>query len=242
MLQNVVSVTALFPEQCRAGEAPHSTGPLSRDMRRIFVGDIQGCRVQLEQLLAAVNFVAGSDCLIPVGDLVNKGPDSNGVLDLAMELQAEPVLGNHDLHWLAKGRVAQRHEEWLRAQPIVRVFDDLIAVHAGLHPDWDESRLTNLTEEDVNFAVTVRYCDAQGQLPAKDWPDPGPPFRPWDEFYKGEKRVVFGHWARRRLVNRPNCIGLDTGCVYGGELTAWIAEEDRFVQVPGWQRPIPSGS
>ena len=66
---------------------------------------------------------------------------------------------------------------------------------------------------------------------------PGPPFRPWDDFYQGKKRVVFGHWARRRLVNRPNCVGLDTGCVYGGALTAWIPEEDRFVHVPGWQRP-----
>tara|TARA_R110002096_G_scaffold71981_2_gene171651 strand:- start:306 stop:929 length:624 start_codon:yes stop_codon:yes gene_type:complete len=206
-------------------------------MRRIFVGDIQGCRAQLEQLLAAVAFVAGSDRLIPVGDLVNKGPDSDGVLDLAIELQAEPVLGNHDLHWLAKGRAKKRHDPWLRAQPIVRVFDDLIAVHAGLHPLWDEAKLQNLNDEETNFAVNVRYCDAEGNQPNKDWPVPGPPFRPWDDFYQGKKRVVFGHWARRRLVNRPNCVGLDTGCVYGGALTAWIPEEDRFVHVPGWQRP-----
>lgn len=205
-------------------------------MRRIFVGDIQGCREQLEQLLAKVGFASG-DRLIPVGDLVNKGPDSDGVLDLAMQLGAEPVLGNHDLSWLAKGRCAERHETWLRSQPIVRVFDDLIAVHAGLHPAWNEEKLTSLTAEEVNFAVNVRYCDASGTRPASDWPPPEPPFLPWDEFYMGDKRVVFGHWARRRLVQRPNCIGLDTGCVYGGELTAWIAEEDRIVQVPGYANP-----
>ena len=90
-------------------------------MRRIFVGDIQGCRAQLEQLLAAVGFAKGRDRLIPVGDLVNKGPDSAGVLDLAIELNAEPVLGNHDLFWLAKGRAEPHHEAWLRAQPIVRI-------------------------------------------------------------------------------------------------------------------------
>ena len=205
-------------------------------MRRIFVGDIQGCRLQLEQLLAAVDFQVGRDRLIPVGDLVNKGPDSAGVLDLAIELRAEPVLGNHDLYWLAKDRAEPHHAEWLRDQPIVRVFDDLIAVHAGLHPSWNEAKLGNLSEAEVNFAVNVRYCDAQGNQPAKDWPPPGPPYRPWDDFYRGSKRVIFGHWARRRLVQRPQCLGLDTGCVYGGELTAWIAEEDRFVQVPGWQR------
>ena len=207
-------------------------------MRRIFVGDIQGCLEPLERLLDAVAFEPANDRLIPVGDLVNKGPDSAGVLDLLMRLDARPVLGNHDLRWLEKGRadVAKGHEGWLRAQPVVRLFDDLIVVHAGLHPAWDEARLAKLTPEDVGYAVTVRYCDAQGERPPADWPPPGPPYRPWDDFYRGSKRVVFGHWARRGLVVRPQCIGLDTGCCYGGKLTAWIAEEDRFVQVDGWRR------
>jgi bis(5'-nucleosyl)-tetraphosphatase (symmetrical) len=82
----------------------------------------------------------------------------------------------------------------------------------------------------------VRYCDASGRQPDDDWPPPGPPFRPWDDFYAGRRRVVFGHWARRGLVVRPQCVGLDSGCCYGGQLSAWIAEEDRVVQVPGWQR------
>ncbi|MEZ6036759.1 MAG: metallophosphoesterase [Planctomycetota bacterium] len=206
-------------------------------MRRIFVGDIQGCREQLERLLDAVAFVPGRDRLHPVGDMVNKGPDSPRVVDLLMQLDAEPVLGNHDLHWLQKGRADAQQAAWLENQPIVRVFDDLIAVHAGLHPAWDLAKLAALDEHDRNYAVNVRYCDAAGRRPPSDWPPPGPPYRPWDDFYRGSRRVVFGHWARRGLVVRPQCIGLDTGCVYGGKLSAWIAEEDRFVQVPGWQRP-----
>lgn len=206
-------------------------------MRRIFVGDIQGCREPLERLLAAVDFVPGRDRLLPVGDLVNKGPDSLGTLDLLMQLGAEPVLGNHDLYWLQKGRAQDpRHRRWLESLPVVRVFDDLIVVHAGLHPKWDEAHLAALTPAEIDFAVNVRYCDADGNLPADDWPPPGPPFRPWDDFYTGSKRVVFGHWARRGLVVRPQCIGLDTGCVYGGTLSAWIAEEDRVVQVEGVHR------
>ena len=59
------------------------------------------------------------------------------------------------------------------------------------------------------------------------------PFKPWDEHYRGRKTVVFGHWARRGLVHTPKVVGLDTGCVYGNVLTAWIAEEDKIVQVPG---------
>ncbi len=203
-------------------------------MRRIFVGDIQGCREPLERLLTAVAFARGRDRLLPVGDLVNKGPDSPGTLALLMELGAEPVLGNHDLHWLKKQKDQDaRQRAWLAAQPYVRVFDDVVMVHAGLHPQWDEAKLQNLDANDRNFAVNVRYCDAEGQKPPDDWPPPGPPFRPWDDYYTGKKRVVFGHWARRGLVVRPQCVGLDTGCVYGGKLSAWIAEEDRIVQVDG---------
>ena len=205
-------------------------------MRRIFVGDIQGCSDALQRLLGAVGFAPGRDVLMPVGDLVNKGPDSEGVLDLLMELDAQPVLGNHDLHWLSRGSAAERHLRWLRSLPVIRIFDDLIAVHAGLHPVWDEAKLASLDADEVDYAVNVRYCDAQGTRPDRDWPPPGPPYRPWDDFYAGSKRVVFGHWARRGLVIRPQCVGLDTGCVYGGKLTAWVAEEDRVVQVDGWRR------
>ncbi len=203
--------------------------------RRIFVGDIQGCCAELQALLAAVDFQTGQDQLYPVGDLVNKGPDSAAVLDLLMQLGAQPVLGNHDLSWLRKNKpltAAQR--QWLEQQPIVRVLPDLIMVHGGLHPEWQEADLDNLTEEQVNFAVNVRYCDAQGRRPASDWPVPEPPYFPWDHFYQGSRRVVFGHWARRGLVQTPKVIGLDSGCVYGKQLSAWIAEEDRLVQVPGW--------
>ena len=206
-------------------------------MRRIFVGDIQGCREPLERLLAAVDFLPGRDRLMPVGDMVNKGPDSAGTLDLLMQLDAEPVLGNHDLYWLQKGRARDpRHRRWLESMPVVRVLDDLIVVHAGLHPLWDEAHLAQLTPVEIDYAVNVRYCDAAGNPPPDDWPPPGPPFRPWDDFYTGRKRVVFGHWARRGLVVRPQCVGLDTGCVYGGLWSAWIAEEDRIVQVDGLPR------
>ena len=58
-----------------------------------------------------------------------------------------------------------------------------------------------------------------------------PPFRAWDSFYAGDALIVHGHWARRGHYRGPRTIGLDSGCVYGGPLTAYCVEEDRVVQV-----------
>jgi len=131
------------------------------------------------------------------------------------------------------------------------VEDDLVAVHAGVHPCWADlpavaaalnaavgAHVHQQTDERIAFATEVRYCDSRGRRPLQDEPPPSAPFRPWDDFYTGSRTVVFGHWAQRGLVNKARLRGLDTGCVYGGALTAWIAEEDRLVQVPGW----PEGS
>lgn len=235
--------------------------------RRIFVGDIQGCRAEFEELLERVRFDPAADALHPVGDLVNRGPDSLGTLRLCVQLAARPVLGNHDLHLLraAAGQrtaapgdtlddvlAAPDREEllaWLCAQPFVRVFDDLYLVHAGLHPAWrtparELEGIDPLARSSaVDFATRVRHCDARGERPADDeLPPPG--FEPWDRFYDpahhGGRRVVFGHWAARGLVRTDKVVGLDSGCVWGGSLSAWIPEERRVVSVPArraWAAP-----
>ena len=236
-------------------------------MRRIFVGDLQGCRQELERLLDEVKFAPPEDRLYSVGDAINRGPDSAGCVRLLKRLDATMVLGNHEVHWfeVAAGRRKQGKRDtlgslleapdrdeldaWLRARPILVCEPDVALVHAALHPKWRDlevrakelraaferalARGTPLGElGDLAFATTARYCDTEGRQPEDDWPPPPPPFVPWDELYVGERTVVFGHWARRGLVSRPRIRGLDTGCVYGRELTAWIAEEDRFVKVP----------
>jgi bis(5'-nucleosyl)-tetraphosphatase (symmetrical) len=147
----------------------------------------------------------------------------------------------------------------LREQPVLvrlaggdRVRSAWI-VHAGLHPRWDDldavaSRLNDaphddawLEHPDVEFATRVRCCTDEGQRcshvgPPDDCPSP---HRPWDAFYRGPLRVVHGHWARRGAYLGPRTMGLDSGCVYGGMLTAWCQEEDRIVQVPSRNRGGP---
>jgi len=119
-------------------------------------------------------------------------------------------------------------------------------VHAGLHPGWDDLEAKAreidhpphddawLEGQDVAFATRVRCCSAEGERGAhtgtpRTCP---PPYRPWDAFYRGEILVVHGHWARRGAYRGARTMGLDSGCVYGGVLTAWCQEEDRLVQVP----------
>jgi bis(5'-nucleosyl)-tetraphosphatase (symmetrical) len=225
----------------------------------LFVGDIQGCARELEQLLARAGFRPADHRLLPLGDTINRGPDAPGVLALLRENGAEPILGNHELGLLEIHRTGvvpdwarAGHSAWLQlnrsggwdaamaevaAWPLVRQGPDWIAVHAGLHP--------RLAPEatDPAFLTEVRWCDAHGRRPErvpKSQLEPPAGYRPWYAFYHGERVVAFGHWAQRGLIVEGRVRGLDTGCVYGGRLTGLWWPEDRLVQVDALQtyRPV----
>lgn len=230
--------------------------------QRVFVGDLQGCADELEDLLESVAYDPARHELWFVGDLVNRGPFSLGVLRRLIALGADSVLGNHDLHLLrvaAGERKLSRQDTfedvleapdredllaWLRTRPLVHEWDDLVLVHAGLHPAWDdpgavarplEAAIARdeipADDEDLRFLTRVRHCNAKGRRPANEW-RPGPGFAPWDVHYRGARMVVCGHWAARGLVRGKRVRSLDSGCIWGGELSAWLADEDRFVSVP----------
>ena len=225
--------------------------PERSSRRRIFVGDVQGCLVELEALLRATDYDPTADELFFVGDLIRKGPESAGVLRLVRDLKATCVLGNHDFDVLNGGKcpadLAQAEDrealfDLMASWPWLVALGDILLVHAAAPPRCWHLKAKDPIEgpsdvvtaaEERSFALTARYCDARGRRPTSDWPPPPPPFAPWHSFYEGERRVVYGHWARQGLQRGDRTIGLDTGCVYGKELTAWIAEEDRIVQVAG---------
>ncbi len=243
-----------------------ATGESPSAGRRIFIGDIQGCREELEHLLEVVRFDPSRDRLEPVGDFVNRGPDSLGTLRLLKGLEVGGVLGNHDLHLLAilRGDRQQREGDtlqpildapdvgelaaWLSARPIIKTWPDALLVHAGLSPAWTDpvAECSGLRPEDrhpnLAIATRIRWCDEQGRMPTPDADPPtGPGFRPWHEHLAGrfKETLVFGHWARAGLIKRPGLRGLDTGCVWGGRLTAWIAEDHTFASVPARRQYSP---
>ncbi|MFO1320995.1 MAG: symmetrical bis(5'-nucleosyl)-tetraphosphatase [Burkholderiales bacterium] len=131
------------------------------------IGDIQGCGDPLKRLLDRVRFDPATDRLWFVGDLVNRGPDSLGVLRLIRALgdRAVVVLGNHDLHLLV---AASGHErirrgdtfqdvlaapdreellDWLRRRPLFHVEGGYAMVHAGLLPQWSIDTAARLARE-----------------------------------------------------------------------------------------------
>ncbi|KAG5479148.1 hypothetical protein LSCM1_03001 [Leishmania martiniquensis] len=229
---------------------------IPRNGRYIIVGDVHGCVDQLEQLVEKVKYVQGKDCLLIIGDYVNKGPDSIGVVRACQRLGAYGVLGNHDytlLRCCARmrrrpftpddlrdpvKRLAQRLpkdcEYYLRGLPhIVRIPRyNVLLVHAGLnmqHP---------LESQSVDEVMHLRRLEPVPNKPgmfkaiAK-----GTDGEPWAKLWKGPEMVIFGHDAYSGFQAHAHACGIDTGCVYGDPLTCVVYGEDspagEFFSVPG---------
>jgi len=195
------------------------------------VGDVHGCAGELEALLEQIRFDEHEDRLVFVGDLVVRGPDSAGVLALARRLGARAVRGNHEdrlLSWRRHGkplgaehaRVADvlSDDDWLMLEAMPLWIDlpehNVRVVHAGLIPG------TPLERTPAEAMLKVRTIDARGRW--SDEPDAGPL---WAARYEGPPHVVFGHHARAEPQLHPWATGIDTGCVYGGRLTAAVLGE-----------------
>ncbi|WP_251331313.1 metallophosphoesterase family protein [Haloplanus pelagicus] len=182
------------------------------------VGDVHGSRVALESLLTTLE-LNEDDLVVFVGDLVRKGPDSPGVIDLVRDddrlvsvrgnNERKIVRGEKRPDWLREGDRA-----YLESLPLAVSFANALVVHGGIDP---ERPLEDHTAEEL---LTMRAPHGDGYEG---------PF--WYESYDGPFRVFFGHTVHDRPVERPHAVGLDTGCVYGGPLTAYDYRRDAFVAV-----------
>jgi bis(5'-nucleosyl)-tetraphosphatase (symmetrical) len=269
------------------------------------IGDVQGCNQQLKQLIKKL---PKDSKIICVGDLVNRGPDSLGVLRTLKSLQeagkAECILGNHDLHLLARAsgirgpksldtlddilKAPDRKEliDWLRHRPMALYSGkenlNTLFVHAGILPQWNVTKTLELAHElekvlrhknyakslvemygntpsqwndklkgaerlrvIINSLTRLRFCTTKGvmEFESKEGVGDAPKgYMPWFEVPNRktqDTKIIFGHWSTLGLLKKENVLGLDTGCVWGGQLTAMsLGKKPQFIEVPGLKRPI----
>jgi hypothetical protein len=199
--------------------------------RTIILGDIHGCCDEFKDLLDKLA-VTTDDRLISVGDMICKGPFTAQVLEIAMKIKnLNCVLGNHEWRFLScwqagdipnikpydlatVEQMGERYSDYMNyisKWPFYLDFPEALVVHAGLRPG------VSLKEQKKSDLTKLRNLE--------------PEDRPWYEFYKDPKPVVFGHWVRRDPLILKNVIGIDTGCVYGGRLSAYILPEKKIVSV-----------
>ncbi len=152
-------------------------------MSLYLIGDLQGCNTPFQRLLQAIDFSPSRDTLYVLGDLVNRGPDSLGVLRSLAALgdAAQCLLGNHDLHLLAMSegvRQPTRKDtaqavllapdgpaliDWLRHRPMAIQAHGWLMVHAGVLPQWSVVQTMALASE---VEQALRGPDLKGFLAA----------------------------------------------------------------------------
>jgi serine/threonine protein phosphatase 1 len=213
--------------------------------RLIAIGDIHGCHLEFAELLARLELTK-EDRLILLGDLVNRGPDSCKVIDLAREHRAISLLGNHELRLLNFRRTGDtkffkdsdaetaeklRPEDWTYLEAMLLTYYeaelDTVFVHGGFLPDepWQK--------QPPNVITRIQVIDRDGK-PRKRADVPEAPA--WADLWSGPPFVVYGHTPRREIYKLKWSVGIDTGCVMGGHLTAYELPEKRFIQVKARQR------
>ena len=203
--------------------------------RTIVIGDIHGCYDELVALLDKTRAGAGAR-IIAVGDLIVKGERNREVLDLFMsDARFSSVLGNHDRallrYWRGKKKKLneqqeqcrrelesgrERYEAYLGSLPLTLDLGAHLVVHAGLRPG------VALADQSAKDLTELRTLEGKRSSPKGT---------PWYEVYDGAQTVLFGHWPAPVVRRAERAIGLDTGCVYGYDLTAYVVETGEFFQV-----------
>jgi hypothetical protein len=202
-------------------------------------GDIHGCIDELTRLFEILN--DGTRKMISIGDLVDRGPDSVGCVRFVKDNFDYAVKGNHDskLHRkiendsvkydyqdvLDEFRLPENAElvEWLKNLPTNIDFGDFVVAHAA-HPYWNELRPKKI--RDLNL-----YGFTDGILNDQGFPARLPWAHKWGKVM-GDKLMIHGHNAVRHPEFNDGVVNVDTGCVYGGYLTAFLIPEMTFASVP----------
>jgi diadenosine tetraphosphatase ApaH/serine/threonine PP2A family protein phosphatase len=203
--------------------------------RTIVIGDIHGCYDELERLLKRLELQT-DDRVVAVGDLTVKGPKSVEVIDLfAGDARFSSVVGNHDRalvrYWQGDGsplkpaqletldeltKAGDHYLPYLASLPLFMDLGSYAVVHAGLRPGIP------LVEQSAEDLTELRTLGADRTSREGV---------PWYDVYANVQVILFGHWPAQEPRRGRFAIGLDTGCVYGYHLTAYVIETKQFLRV-----------
>lgn len=258
--EEVEAVTSIVKERLY-NDKKDETGPFD------IIGDVHGCLDELLELLAKLGYqvnqvepdlqnfgysvqAPAGRRVIFLGDLVDRGPDSPGVLRLAMSLVKSGVAycvpGNHDMKlqkFLIGKKVQLKHGLEVTVAQLAKedatfkrevadfiykmvshyVFDNgnLVVAHAGLKEEM-QGRGSGAVRAFCMFGETTGEIDEFG-LPVR---------YNWAKEYRGKAKVVYGHTPVPEAEWLNKTIDIDTGCVFGGKLTALRYPEEELVSVP----------
>jgi len=203
--------------------------------RLIFVGDIHGCYDELVELLRRLA-PSASDTVVSVGDIVTKGPAADRCLELWREREFLAVKGNNEirllhsarplLRFLARDPVLHRKDllRYIKSWPIVIDFPatEIAVVHGGFLPQMRtiDAEAVERAKDDLVELRWIRKKNGEWKPVSKESRRKDDAL--WSEKWKGDRFVVYGHTPVREPKFDPRALGLDTGCVYGGTLTAAV--------------------
>ena len=218
--------------------------------RLIAIGDIHGCADEFEELLEKLD-PRDDDRVVLLGDLVNRGPDSARVIQLARKHATAALLGNHELRlinyrktddpshlkkydYATLEQINGKCWDYLEAMPLTYEDPehDIVLVHGGFLPGAPWKR------QPARVVTRIQVVDKDGE-PRKRSEAPGAPH--WSELWKGPPFVVYGHTPRDKVSETKWTLGIDTGCVLGGSLTAVVLPEMKLVQVRARKRYYSAG-
>ena len=216
------------------------------------IGDIHGCHAELQRLIRQLGYTSryqhpDDRQLVFVGDIADRGPQVVESYQLVMKLVrdglAQCVMGNHDLrilkHLSGQGKIDSSSTRvsiqqiqgtsksfqadllsFLTGLPSHLVLDHglLVVAHAGLPIEYHYLN----TPEAREIAIHGQRVMHEGKLTRIDWANK----------YAGPALVVYGHTPVRRVRWLNNTVNIDTGCVFGGKLSALCYPERTVVSVP----------
>jgi serine/threonine protein phosphatase 1 len=208
--------------------------------RVIAIGDVHGCHAELEKLLNLLSLTT-DDYVVFLGDLVNRGPNSHRVIEIARSVNGQSLLGNHELRLLEfrthndESRLKEddrrtigqlTRKDWRYLESMKLTYEvpelDMVLVHGGFLPTqaWQTQA--------ADIVTRIQVIDKNGNPKKRsDCPEG----TPWAELWPGPPFVVYGHTPNSEVVVHPSSIGIDTACAMGGSLTAYILPDRKIVQV-----------